>query len=598
MVNELAQTQTTANAANSKAQQAQSLINAETTNRAREIANEVANRTKAIKAESDALSAKIQSEANARGTAITQLQNADRQQAQQIIALTAKADSALSGLESEKAARANADTAEVRAREVLATRVQQSESQLSTIQRTLTTQSQSITEVRQNLNAKIDELQIGGRNLLRNSSINYTGNRYLTNFQLAQIPSVGEQVTVTLWGNLATDRQAFGVFNSHGYRELAQLRKIKEGVYKATFRWNNPLLNTTEKDNSASTHLNIYAYPRSATSDNTISRVKLEIGNTGTDWTPAPEDVESSVNAVSADLTSYKQAQATKEQAQASKVDGLSTRIGTAEGKISRVDSAVSNLNSSTAQQFNQVNANVGKVQSAVTTEQNARTTAIKSLSDRITTVNAGVENAKAEINTVSRAVADVDGKLSATHTIKTQVVGGGKTAIAGISLGANKEESSVIVMADRFQVVANAQSAPTPMLRVEKGKTVLVGDFIADGAITTDKIAANSVTANEIAIGAVAAKHIATRSINSIHVATRSLTADRLSIDKLSSVSANLGEITGGSININNRFMVNNWGTVEMRSGGGNVGLVVNNEQIIVYDERGNVRVKLGKLR
>lgn len=549
LVNELVQTQTTANAANSKAQQAQSLINAETTNRAREIANEVANRTKAIKAESDALSAKIQSEANARGTAITQLQNADRQQAQQIIALTAKADSALSGLESEKAARANADTAEVRAREVLATRVQQSESQLSTIQRTLTTQSQSITEVRQNLNAKIDELQIGGRNLLRNSSINYTGNRYLTNFQLAQIPSVGEQVTVTLWGNLATDRQAFGVFNSHGYRELAQLRKIKEGVYKATFRWNNPLLNTTEKDNSASTHLNIYAYPRSATSDNTISRVKLEIGSTGTDWTPAPEDVESSVNAVSADLTSYKQTQATKEQAQASKVDGLSTRIGTAEGKISRVDSAVSNLNSSTAQQFNQVNANIGKVQGAITTEQNARATAIKSLSDRITTVNAAVGDAKAEIKTVSRAVADVDGKLSATHTIKTQVVGGGKTAIAGISLGANKEESSVIVMADRFQVVANAQSAPTPILRVEKGKTVLVGDFIADGAITTNKIATNSVTANEIATGAVAAKHIAAKSINADHIASRSLTSDKLNVDSLSAINSNLGRVTAGTI-------------------------------------------------
>ena len=549
LVNELAQTQTTANVANSKAQQAQNLISAEATNRAREIANEVANRTKAIKAESDALSAKIQSEANARGTAITQLQNADRQQAQQIIALTAKADSALSGLESEKAARANADTAEVRAREVLATRVQQSESQLSTIQRTLTTQSQSITEVRQNLNAKIDELQIGGRNLLRNSSINYTGNRYLTNFQLAQIPSVGEQVTVTLWGNLATDRQTFGVFNSHGYRELAQLRKIKEGVYKATFRWNNPLLNTTEKDNSASTHLNIYAYPRSATSDNTISRVKLEIGNTGTDWTPAPEDVESSVNAVSADLTSYKQAQATKEQAQASKVDGLSTRIGTAEGKISRVESAVSNLNSSTVQQFNQINANVGKVQSAITTEQNARTTAIKSLSDRITTVNAGVDNAKAEIKTVSRAVADVDGKLSATHTIKTQVVGGGKTAIAGISLGANKEESSVIVMADRFQVVANAQSTPTPMLRIEKGKTVLVGDFIADGAITTAKLATNSVTTNEIATGAVDAKHIAAKSINADHIASRSLTSDKLNVDSLSAINSNLGRVTAGTI-------------------------------------------------
>ena len=551
------QTQSTANAANSKAQQAQNLISVESNNRAREIANEVANRTKAIKAESDALSAKIQSEANARGTAITQLQNTNNQQAQQIVALTAKAESALSGLEAEKTARANGDKAEAKARETLTARIGGAESSISNIQSNKAGKNEVASLAQSALRSvwqsdaqsAVDKLQVGGRNLLRNSNINYTGNRYLTNFQLAQIPAVGEQVTVTLWGNLASDRQAFGVFNSHGYRELAQLRKVKEGVYKATFRWNNPLLETTEKDNSASTHVNIYAYPRSATSDNTISRVKLEIGSTGTDWTPAPEDVDSSANAVSADLTSYKQTQATKEQAQASKVDGLTTRIGTAEGKISRVDSAVSNLNSSTAQQFNQVNTNIGKVQGAITTEQNARATAIKSLSDRITTVNAVVGDAKAEIKTVSRAVADVDGKLSATHTIKTQVVGGGKTAIAGISLGANKEESSVIVMADRFQVVANAQSAPTPMLRVEKGKTVLVGDFIADGAITTAKLATNSVTANEIATGAVAAKHIAAKSINAEHIASRSLTSDKLNVDSLSAINSNLGRVTAGTI-------------------------------------------------
>lgn len=531
LVNELAQTQSAANTANTKAQQAQSLIIAET-----------ANRTKAIKAESDALSAKIQSETNARGTAIAQLQNTDRQRAQQVVALTAKAESALSGLEAEKTARANGDKAEAKSRETLVAKVNSAESSINEIKTTKANKNEVASLAQSALRSvwqsdaqsAVDGLHIGGRNLLSNSNINYTGNRYLTNFQLTQIPAVGEQVTVTLWGNLATDRQAFGVFNSYGYRELARLQKIKDGVYKATFRWNNPLVNTTEKDNSLSTHLNIYAYPRSATSDNTISRVKLEVGNTGTDWTPAPEDVDGSVNAVSADLTSYKQTQATKERAQAQQLTALSSSVA----------------------------------------------------------------NAKAEMQAVSRTVADVNGKLLATHTIKTQAISGGKTAIAGISLGANREESSVIVMADRFQVVANAQSTPTPMLRVEKGKTVLVGDFIADGAITTAKIAANSVTANEIAVGAVAAKHIATRSINSDHIATRSITSDRLNVDKLSAVSANLGEITGGSININNRFMVSNYGTVEMRSGGGNVGLVVNNERIIVYDERGNVRVILGKLR
>ena len=128
-------------------------------------------------------------------------------------------------------------------------------------------------------------------------------------------------------------------------------------------------------------------------------------------------------------------------------------------------------------------------------------------------------------------------------------------------------------------------------------GVTAIHGGSIVTKSITAQQMAANSITANEIATGAVAAKHIAANSIGANHVATRSLTADKLNVSSLSAISADLGNITGGSININNRFKVNNTGQVEMRANQGNVGIVMNNEQIVVYDERGNVRVKIGKL-
>ncbi|SUU51176.1 phage tail protein [Actinobacillus pleuropneumoniae] len=54
---------------------------------------------------------------------------------------------------------------------------------------------------------------------------------------------------------------------------------------------------------------------------------------------------------------------------------------------------------------------------------------------------------------------------------------------------------------------------------------------------------------------------------------------------------------IEGGSLNISNRFKVSNSGQVEMRSNSGNVGMVMNNDAIIVYDEWGKPRVKIGKL-
>ena len=79
--------------------------------------------------------------------------------------------------------------------------------------------------------------------------------------------------------------------------------------------------------------------------------------------------------------------------------------------------------------------------------------------------------------------------------------------------------------------------------------------------------------------------------------IAAGTVTANEMSVGSLSAISANLGNITGGSLNINNRFKVSNQGQVEMRAAAGNVGLVINNNQIIVYNERGNVRVKIRQL-
>ena len=140
-------------------------------------------------------------------------------------------------------------------------------------------------------------------------------------------------------------------------------------------------------------------------------------------------------------------------------------------------------------------------------------------------------------------------------------------------------------------------QYATQPSSWVNAGVTAIHGGSIVTRTITTEQLAANSVTANEIATGAVTAKHVAANSIGANHVATRSLTADKLNVTSLSAISADLGDITGGSININNRFKVSNQGQVEMRANQGNVGLIMNNNQIVVYDESGRVRVKIGKL-
>ena len=214
--------------------------------------------------------------------------------------------------------------------------------------------------------------------------------------------------------------------------------------------------------------------------------------------------------------------------------------------------------------------AKVDEVSRAISSETKARTDWQRSAESKINRV----DGFSARIDEINRTVADVSGKVSATRTIKTQAIAGGKTAIAGIALGASSSgqdvESSVIVMADRFQVVKNAyDSSPKPILRVENGQTVLNGDLIADGDITAQKLATDSVTANHLTVGSVAAKHIASKTINAGHIASKSITSKELNVESLSAISADLGAITGGSLKIGS--LNGNFGTLfEVQSNGG----------------------------
>ena len=140
-------------------------------------------------------------------------------------------------------------------------------------------------------------------------------------------------------------------------------------------------------------------------------------------------------------------------------------------------------------------------------------------------------------------------------------------------------------------------QYTANPSVWQNAGVTSIHGGSIITETVTAQKLAADSVTANKIAAGAVATHHIAANTINANHVRTKALNADKLNIQKLSAISADLGDIRAGSININNRFIVGGDGRVEIRNQPGNVGMVINNDNISVYDAAGRLRVKLGRL-
>ena len=149
---------------------------------------------------------------------------------------------------------------------------------------------------------KIDELQIGGRNLLKNSNDLIENTTYnIARYYFDEDIKEGEQVTVSLKGQLGSDRTAFTLYNSGGYVFLVSLypNNQKDGIYTATFNWKIKRENTTAQNK----WVNVYQVDSSGTTASKIEWIKLEKGKKATDWTPAPEDMEDRVKKAEGSIT-------------------------------------------------------------------------------------------------------------------------------------------------------------------------------------------------------------------------------------------------------------------------------------------------------
>ena len=158
---------------------------------------------------------------------------------------------------------------------------------------------------------------------------------------------------------------------------------------------------------------------------------------------------------------------------------------------------AIKNLEKADQAQAETIKTVTAKAESAlsgITAVRQAQAQSDKANAQQINALTAKVGNAESTVSQVSSAVARLNGKVSSMHTIKTQAIAGGRTAVAGIALGANQEESSVIVMADKFGIVANANDGNVkPVFSVANGQVGIRGDLVVAGSVTRDKLSSGS---------------------------------------------------------------------------------------------------------
>ena len=157
---------------------------------------------------------------------------------------------------------------------------------------------------------------------------------------------------------------------------------------------------------------------------------------------------------------------------------------------------AIKNLEKADQAQAETIKTVTAKAESAlsgITAVRQAQAESDKANAQQINALTAKVGNAESTVSQVSSVVAGLNGKVSSMHTIKTQAIAGGRTAVAGIALGANQEESSVIVMADKFGIVANANDGNVkPVFSVANGQVGIRGDLVVAGSVTRDKLSSS----------------------------------------------------------------------------------------------------------
>lgn len=152
----------------------------------------------------------------------------------------------------------------------------------------------------------VDNLQIGGRNLIKQSNIEYASSDYkIVTYKPTSYLVAGETYTLSLCVTPAENITKLIPYVSGAYMPLVTLvpngtsKQIISGTFTAAYSDGR-----TPEDNAAYGNIDIFRFPNdgTVTGETIIHWIKVEKGNKPTDWTPAPEDVDNKIDSTADDL--------------------------------------------------------------------------------------------------------------------------------------------------------------------------------------------------------------------------------------------------------------------------------------------------------
>ncbi|WLI36376.1 phage tail protein [Pseudomonas sp. FP818] len=207
-------------------------------------------------------------------------------------------------------------------------------------------------------------------------------------------------------------------------------------------------------------------------------------------------------NTVSAGVWSVWSAIAEGDYAQSKRTDLVEASVNANTAAISTETTARVSADTALAQQITTLGAQVGGNSTAIQTETAARVAADGVLGQQITTVETNLNGANLSIAQNAEAIQDVDGKVSATWSVRLQYTSAtGEYKYAGVGLGLENGpgglQSKFIIDADMFAI---GQGGTIPFA-VTDGQTFIKAAFIQDASITNAKIG-NYIQSNNYVAG------------------------------------------------------------------------------------------------
>ncbi|EPQ5654393.1 phage tail tip protein J-related protein, partial [Proteus mirabilis] len=179
-------------------------------------------------------------------------------------------------------------------------------------------------------------------------------------------------------------------------------------------------------------------------------------------------------------ISAEKQARVTGDQAEAKARQSLETRMN---GNVSAINKSLGTLTSkqqAQTQEISTLNSNLkGKADSSAVNALNTRVSNIDgkmtATAQQITRLESQVGTSSAKIEQTSKVVTDLNGKISASWTMKVQQDSKGNKVITGIGLGFNAQgNSQFLVNAQNFAVISSLNGKVVTPFVVKNGQVVI----------------------------------------------------------------------------------------------------------------------------